>query len=303
MRLLAPKYYLDFKCTAEKCTHSCCIGWEIDIDSNTLAHYLRDKDESIINTIEFDTDSGASHFRLCENGRCPHLTSCGLCKIMIEHGEQYLCDICREHPRFYNVTADCAEVGLGMSCEEACRLILECSDYITMHEVGSIKTEPCAIDFDATTERGKIYSILSDSSIPYTQRIRALWQRYKKSPDRISDEDFKNIISSLEYLDGTHKELFLNYSSTALCPEEYEAYLERALAYFIYRHASSAKTENEFLSSLGFAFFCERLYASLLSSNEITEKYTPTVLAGIISEEIEYSEENTENIIFEFDLL
>ena len=29
-----PDFYGKFKCTAEKCRHSCCIGWEIDIDDD-----------------------------------------------------------------------------------------------------------------------------------------------------------------------------------------------------------------------------------------------------------------------------
>ena len=35
-----------------------------------------------------------------------------------------LTEICREHPRYYNVYSDRAEVGLGLSCEEAARLTL-----------------------------------------------------------------------------------------------------------------------------------------------------------------------------------
>ena len=36
MKLFAPEYYKQFKCIADKCTHSCCIGWEIDIDEEAL---------------------------------------------------------------------------------------------------------------------------------------------------------------------------------------------------------------------------------------------------------------------------
>ena len=39
MKLFAPKYYGSFKCIADKCEHSCCIGWEIDIDDTTLKKY------------------------------------------------------------------------------------------------------------------------------------------------------------------------------------------------------------------------------------------------------------------------
>lgn len=39
MKLYAPEYYKNFKCIADKCEHSCCIGWEIDIDEETLKKY------------------------------------------------------------------------------------------------------------------------------------------------------------------------------------------------------------------------------------------------------------------------
>ncbi len=31
--------YREFTCKAYKCKHSCCRGWEIDIDEDTLEYY------------------------------------------------------------------------------------------------------------------------------------------------------------------------------------------------------------------------------------------------------------------------
>ena len=39
MKIFAPDYYRDFKCSAGNCRHSCCIGWEIDIDYETAELY------------------------------------------------------------------------------------------------------------------------------------------------------------------------------------------------------------------------------------------------------------------------
>ena len=39
MKYYLPDYYEEFKCIAQKCKHSCCVGWEIDIDDDTLAYY------------------------------------------------------------------------------------------------------------------------------------------------------------------------------------------------------------------------------------------------------------------------
>ncbi len=34
MNTYAPDYYTEFKCIADKCTHSCCVGWEINNINN-----------------------------------------------------------------------------------------------------------------------------------------------------------------------------------------------------------------------------------------------------------------------------
>ena len=39
MKLIAPEGYTDFACTAGQCRHTCCAGWEIDIDPATQAAY------------------------------------------------------------------------------------------------------------------------------------------------------------------------------------------------------------------------------------------------------------------------
>ena len=36
---IVPAFYPAFRCKAGECRHSCCRGWEIDIDENTLSTY------------------------------------------------------------------------------------------------------------------------------------------------------------------------------------------------------------------------------------------------------------------------
>ena len=55
-------------------------------------------------------------------------------RIFINLGEDRLCDICREHPRFYNWFGDYTEVGLGLCCEEAERLLFSDSKPLTFVE-------------------------------------------------------------------------------------------------------------------------------------------------------------------------
>ena len=34
-----PDFYPRFRCRAERCRHSCCRGWEIDVDEASAAYY------------------------------------------------------------------------------------------------------------------------------------------------------------------------------------------------------------------------------------------------------------------------
>lgn len=121
---LFPKYYSRFACKAERCTHNCCIGWEIDIDGATAEKY-ESLDGRIGEDIRKNTvmSGEVSHF-LMKNGRCPMLCEDNLCRIIRELGDGALCHICREHPRYYNELSKITLGGVGMSCEAAAELIL-----------------------------------------------------------------------------------------------------------------------------------------------------------------------------------
>ena len=302
MKLYAPGYYKEFSCIADKCTHSCCIGWEIDIDSDTMAKYTSVTDgygKQIRDSID---KADTPHFRLTEGERCPHLEDNGLCRIISTLGEDYLCDICREHPRFYNDTPHGKEVGLGMACEEACRIVLESDDYARMTEIGEVDGETVPTDFDATACRNTVYAILSDDSLAYTEKLSRIQCECGVRPTMLSDESWREFLSTLEYLDESHREMFASYSSHPSTPQDWEKPLMRALAYYVYRHGSGARDLREFREAVGFSLFCERLLASLAEAEKIESVDQLIRLARIVSEEIEYSEENTEAIRFEFSL-
>ena len=222
MKRYAPTYYKSFTCIADQCEHSCCIGWEIGVDGEALARYERlggGYGDVVKGSISYD---GEPHFKLCADDRCPHLNEQGLCNIILNFGEGYLCDICREHPRFYNYT-DVAEVGLGMSCPEAARIILASHDYTSMEEVGEVFVDG-EIAFNGRMMREKVYAILNDNSLSYSERLAKLYGEYGIS--RGDDGAWLQKLSALEYLDEGHRDLFMKYSS-ACRPTGVDQYLER----------------------------------------------------------------------------
>lgn len=119
MKVIVPDYYKDFKCIANKCKHTCCKGWEVEIDEEGLQRF-RDYPD-IMEKVEFGEDV---HFKLTDDEVCPFLLKNGLCDMIVKYGEDIICQTCRDHPRYRNYWNDRIEMGLGLVCEEAARLIL-----------------------------------------------------------------------------------------------------------------------------------------------------------------------------------
>ena len=120
-----PDFYDDFCCKADKCRHTCCAGWEIDIDESTVAKYQQlggELGEKIRQNIV--ATAGVWQFRLREGSRCPFLCADGLCELIRTADESILCDICTNHPRFFVTVGDYELAGVGLSCEKSCELLL-----------------------------------------------------------------------------------------------------------------------------------------------------------------------------------
>ena len=128
MNVYVPDYYPFFHCIASKCRNTCCAGWEIDIDEKSLSRYERLRGEFGERLRQGISREETPHFVLTADERCPMLNDDNLCELIIHEGEGALCQICRDHPRFRNYYSSRIEMGLGLVCEEAARLILTWPD-------------------------------------------------------------------------------------------------------------------------------------------------------------------------------
>ena len=71
-------------------------------------------------------DDEGSHFVFSKaQPMCPLLNENGLCKVVLELGEEGLCDTCHMHPRFYKYIEDLELCGVGLSCEASVELLAE----------------------------------------------------------------------------------------------------------------------------------------------------------------------------------
>ena len=123
MRLCVPEYYEHFQCSASACQDNCCIGWEIDIDPESDRQYRQVGGAfgaRLQASIRREGDTPC--FRLAAE-RCVFLNEENLCEIILHLGEEALCQICRDHPRFTETFGTLRETGVGLCCPEAGRLL------------------------------------------------------------------------------------------------------------------------------------------------------------------------------------
>lgn len=179
MRLTVPDYYDRFRCIASRCTDNCCIGWEIGIDPAALADY-QSQPGAFGDRLRAAIQPGdPPFFALTKSGRCPFLNEENLCDIYRQLGENHLCAICDQHPRFHNWFGAEKESGLGLSCEEAARLILFSAPPRLLCRETPEAPDP---DTELNPEllaglravREAAFAILADPSLPLAHRLALL---------------------------------------------------------------------------------------------------------------------------------
>lgn len=123
---LYPTFYHTFQCKANQCHHTCCQKWTIDVDEETAKLYQTLPTPLGEDLRKFMTvDDEGYYFMLSDKQpTCPLLREDGLCRVVLELGEDSLCDTCHMHPRFYKYIEDLELCGVGLSCEESVEKLL-----------------------------------------------------------------------------------------------------------------------------------------------------------------------------------
>ena len=292
---LYPSYYDNFACKASHCRHSCCLGWEICLDEETYRKYLG-YGKGYSEYIE-RIDGGGRIIANSEDGRCPFLLKNGLCKIICDRGECDISEICREHPRFYNEIGGDIECGLGVVCEAAADLIINCRDanpyYDCISESGAFYAQ-----------RRRIIEVMLDSSLTLDESIGAVKNKYPSLKGTGNIFDWAEFLSSLEALeDDWHGDLLSIADKTQKFESgEFDIYFKRIAAYLLYRHTADADGEKGFTARVGFALLGVEIIRALFEKSDSRNVEKLLDIARRYSSEIEYSEENTDAVIFEFEL-
>ncbi len=305
MKTVVPAYYNHFKCKADNCVHTCCMGWEIGIDGDTYNLY-KESDLSFAKHIceKIICGSDGPQFITDGNKKCPFLHENGLCDIIIKQGEEWLCQICRDHPRFKNYFSDRVEIGLGMCCEEAARLILSENDSSLVILTDEAETFPDQEEKDFFDEREWILECVRSGNTP-DDIMKTIQKKYPQTSLGENPSYWYEFLDELECMDKS-RYIYFKYMKdcttfkTGFEKDDIKAF-KNILTYYIYRHLPMVFDGYHMQSCLSFCFLCTHIIIHIYLSQSEKTFETLCDIARVFSSEIEYSLENTEAVIDEID--
>ena len=319
-----PSYCDKFRCIADKCKDNCCIGWEIDIDSDTLEYYKTVSGE-LGKRLDMNISDGC--FVLAENERCPFLNERNLCDIILELGEEHICQICTDHPRYYEWFGTVKEGGIGLCCEESARIILREDLALKEKEIPDEDCSDCDEELFRLllSARDIIIEHLQKDEFPYS--VCAMldfadnlqfnidnndltlpeYKRVTKSetPDIQKMLHFFTTLEPIDISWNPHiKRCSERLHDIPFMQKEHEPYLRRIATYFIFRYFMKGVFDGEILSRvklaavstwiISYLWRCELLEKGSLDFEDMTQT------AKFYSKEVEYSEENLDSLVDAF---
>ena len=195
----------------------------------------------------------------------------------INLGEDKLCEICTLHPRFRNFLTDRVEIGLGLCCEEAVRIILSNKDK-TFFTIDKEENENLNSDEEEILSlRSEIIDILQNRKENILDRFLNAFSLFDNCvlPER-NIKYWAEKFSELESLDDKWADIlyklqnydFENDFEKVLL--KYETEFEQLSVYFIYRHFIKAVDDFCEKEYLQFAFLSVYMISSIFSIVEPT---------------------------------
>ena len=265
MIIVKPTYYKDFKCIAGECPDSCCQGWEVDADDESLEFYktldplleIKQRIDRVLDKDEFDN----TIFTLAPKKRCPFLNDENLCDMHIAIGGEHTPFTCRTFPRFIHDFGGTREIGISFSCPVAADMMYNMKGHLQFETEYSDEL-PTLNDIDALTymklkkARQKAFDILfSDKHI--TERLRELLSYGKELQTELDNYEEANVPVSFQDVfrnpELINPEWLQKVDNMTVKPIENTNANENIAAYFIYKYFLDAVFDLDVLSKVKMA--------------------------------------------------
>ena len=206
---------------------------------------------------------------------------------------------------FFNRVGNRVEVGLGLVCEEAARLILGDDEPFLLEEIGASEDDT-DVDTDyeeALIIRDKIISYLDDSGVKFEEALAHISKEYDVKCDFYTFAEWCDIFLGLECLDPEWHNIIAeaNISSNTPFSQDCDSFYIRLLKYLVYRHVGVSENYLNLRARLGFSLLCADFVRRIAEREPGTTFERICDISRMLSSEIEYSEDNTASLIFEFE--
>ena len=313
IKVYVPEYFNKFRCIAGECPDTCCVGWEVDIDSATSEKYLSvsgEIGEKIRKNLARD-EEGDEIFTLCEGDRCPFLNSCNLCEIHMTVGEDFLSKTCKLFPRFFDDFGLFREMGLGFGCPEGARIMLSDEENfgLVLHEECEEESEEVDEIFleELISLRKEMFNVLENKNLSFEEkvvRVLSLARDFQEETDGefFSDEtqgrnfsDCIKILENMEYIKEERK-LFLqkikNIKSSGEIMKTYQSDFEKLMKYYIFRYLLKAVYDYDVLTKVKYGAFACIVISRIYAFFENPAFETRVKIMYSFSKEVEYSDVN-----------
>lgn len=265
MKNVKPTFYKNFKCIAGDCPDSCCQGWEVDADSDSLEYYktldnsleIKKRIDSVLSKDEFDN----TIFTLAPKKRCPFLNDENLCDMHIAIGGEHTPYTCRTFPRFIYDFGATREIGISFSCPVASDMMYNTESFDFETDINS--DLPTLNDIDAEKYfllykgRAEAYKIAKDKNKSIRERLNDLLDlgvllQEKLFPYDEGGEDiaFFDVFKNPELINPEWKEKVENFSLKQVSDTQSN---ENILMYFLYKYLMQAVYDDDALSKIKMA--------------------------------------------------
>ena len=202
MRYVKPQYFDNFRCIADKCPDSCCEGWQIVVDEESLERYVEAGYQD-----KLDRREGCF---LQHNGRCAFLNERNLCNLVIERGDDWLCDTCARYPRHEEDFDGVREWSLSLSCPVAAEMILKQKEPLQFLISEDEEEDPLAEEFEdfdlllftyLEDARAVMFRIVQNRKLPMVQRMGYVLEMARKLQECVDEQrlyDMEEVIWQYE---------------------------------------------------------------------------------------------------------
>ena len=235
-KIFIPTYVKDFKCDGKACSSRCCRDWRILLDEETREKFLSLPAADRKKILRY-VDESTQAFKMQRSGACPFLDENFLCKLQLEHGEEFLPAICQSFPRVtYKIGEEIFLQAMTLTCPVAALLIIVREEPIDFEVVDELKARQ-VFDFTARISSAEKFlerqqgaiKILQRRDLPINLRLKNLCEFFGEKISVPVDFDEENHAVTLAEIFGEMYDANLTVDKKNQLAETYQAHRKNIL--------------------------------------------------------------------------